>query len=105
MLTDLSATPIAEPLRRLASERRSGDLQVQSGRAVKTIFFDGGRAIFAASNLKKDRLGESLVAQGRITAEEYRQAEALLKGDRRLRIGEALGSFALPPRGGFPWAA
>ena len=90
MLTDLSTTPIAEPLRRLAVERRSGDLQVQCGRAVKTIFFDNGRAIFAASNLKKDRLGESLVAQGRITAEEYRQAEALLKGDRRKRVGDAL---------------
>jgi tetratricopeptide (TPR) repeat protein len=63
---------------------------VQSGRAVKTIFFDSGRAIFAASNLKKDRLGESLVAQGRITAEEYRLAESYLKGDRKLRIGDAL---------------
>ena len=91
MLTDLSTTPIAEPLRRLAAERRSGDLQVQSGRAVKTIFFDSGRAIFAASNLKKDRLGESLVAQGRITLEEYRQAESLLKqGTRRKRVGDAL---------------
>ena len=90
MFTDLSATPIAEPLRRLAASHRSGDLQVQSGRAVKTIFFDGGRAIFAASNLKKDRLGESLVAQGRITQEEYRQAEALLKEGRRKRVGDAL---------------
>ena len=90
MLTDLSATPIAEPLRRLAASHSSGDLQVQSGRAVKTIFFDGGRAIFAASNLKKDRLGESLVAQGRITQEEFRQAEALLKEGRRKRVGEAL---------------
>ena len=52
---------------------------MQSGRAVKTIFFDHGRAIFAASNLKKDRLGEALVALGRITDEEFRQAEALLR--------------------------
>jgi Flp pilus assembly protein TadD len=99
MLTDLSVTPIAEPLRQLAVERRSGDLQVQSGRAVKTIFFDNGRAIFAASNLKRDRLGESLVAQGRITAEEYRQAEAYLKGDRKLRIGEALVGAGLLQKG------
>jgi tetratricopeptide (TPR) repeat protein len=90
MFTDLSAVPIAEPLRRLAAGHRSGDLQVQSGRAVKTIFFDGGRAIFAASNLKKDRLGESLVAQGRISQEEFRQAEALLKEGRRKRVGDAL---------------
>ena len=61
MLTDLSVTPIAEPLRRLAAARSSGDLQVRSGRAVKTIFFDHGRVVFAASNLKKDRLGEALV--------------------------------------------
>jgi tetratricopeptide (TPR) repeat protein len=99
MLTDLAATPIAEPLRQLSIERRSGDLQVQSGRAVKTIFFDGGRAIFAASNLKKDRLGESLVAQGRITAEEYRQAEAYLKNDRKLRIGDALVGTGLVQKG------
>ena len=99
MLTDLSATPIAEPLRQLAAGRRSGDLQVQSGRAVKTIFFDGGRAIFAASNIKKDRLGESLVAQGRITDEEFRQAEALLKGNRTLRIGEALVGAGLLQKG------
>ena len=99
MLTDLSVTPIAEPLRQLAVERRSGDLQVQSGRAVKTIFFDGGRAIFAASNLKKDRLGESLVDQGRITAEQYRQAEAYLKGDRKLRIGDALVGAGLLQKG------
>jgi tetratricopeptide (TPR) repeat protein len=99
MLTDLSATPIAEPLRQLAVERRSGDLQVQSGRAVKTIFFDNGRAIFAASNLKKDRLGESLVAQGRITGEEYRQAEAYLKNDRKLRIGDALVGTGVVQKG------
>ena len=90
MFTDLSMTPIAEPLRRLAASHGSGDLQVQSGRAVKTIFFDGGRAIFAASNLKKDRLGESLVAQGRISQDEFRQAEALLKEGRRKRVGDAL---------------
>jgi tetratricopeptide (TPR) repeat protein len=99
MLTDLSTTPIAEPLRQLAVERRSGDLQVQSGRAVKTIFFDNGRAIFAASNLKKDRLGESLVAQGRITAEEYRQAEAYLKNDRKLRLGDALVGTGIVQKG------
>ena len=90
MLTDLSVTPIAEPLRQLAVERRSGDLQVQSGRAVKTIFFDGGRAIFAASNLKKDRLGEALVALGRITDDQYNQASALLGGERKRKFGEAL---------------
>ena len=90
MLTDLGTTPIAETLRSLAGARSSGDLQVQSGKTVKTLFFDHGRIVFAASNLKKDRLGEALVALGRITDEQFSQASALLGGERKRRFGEAL---------------
>src|SRR3954463_3883259 len=90
MLTDLATTPFAETLRTLAGTRASGDLQVQAGKVVKTIFFDHGRIVFAASNLRKDRLGEALVALGRITDEQYNQASALLGGERKRRFGEAL---------------
>src|SRR5262245_49349556 len=62
---NLATTPIAENLRRLAVERKSGDLHIRSGKLAKTIFFDHGRIVFAASNLRKDRLGESLIALGR----------------------------------------
>jgi tetratricopeptide (TPR) repeat protein len=57
---------------------------------VKTVFYDHGRLVFAASNLKKDRLGEALVALGRITDEEFNRVSALMKGDRKRRFGEAL---------------
>jgi tetratricopeptide (TPR) repeat protein len=92
MLTDLAATPIAETLRRLSEDRKSGDLQVRSGKTVKTVFFDHGRIVFAASNLKKDRLGEALVALGRITDEEFTRASALMEavGKHRRRFGDAL---------------
>lgn len=90
MLTDLATTPIAETLRRLSAERRSGDLQVRSGKVVKTVFFDHGRVVFAASNLKKDRLGEALIALGRITDDDFNRAAALMKKDRQRRFGEAL---------------
>jgi tetratricopeptide (TPR) repeat protein len=91
MLTDVALTPISETLRKLSVERRSGDLQVQSGRVVKTVFFDHGRIVFAASNLKKDRLGEALVALGRITDEQFTRASALLKEEGRTRrFGDAL---------------
>lgn len=90
MLIDLGTTPIAETLRALAGSRSSGDLQVQSGKAVKTIFFDHGRIVFAASNLRKDRLGEALVSLGRITDDQYNQASALLGGERKRKFGEAL---------------
>ncbi|HXB53379.1 MAG TPA: DUF4388 domain-containing protein [Vicinamibacteria bacterium] len=90
MLTELATTPVAETLRGLSADRRSGDLQVRSGKIVKTVFFDHGRLVFAASNLKKDRLGEALVALGRITDEEFNRVSALMKGDRKRRFGEAL---------------
>jgi tetratricopeptide (TPR) repeat protein len=91
MLVDLSSTPISEVMLRLSRERRSGDLQVRSGKIVKTVFLDHGRVVFAASNMKKDRLGEALVALGRITADEYNRATALMReGERRRRFGDAL---------------
>ena len=89
-LTDLATTSIAEPIRQLAGDRRSGDLQVRSGRLAKTVYFDHGRIVFAASNLRKDRLGEALMALGDITGEEYHRATALMSSQRRRHFGEAL---------------
>jgi tetratricopeptide (TPR) repeat protein len=88
--TNLATTPISETLRRLAVERRSGDLQVRAGKLAKTMFFDHGRIVFAASNLRKDRLGEALIALGRITDAEFREAQAIMKKARHRRFGEAL---------------
>jgi tetratricopeptide (TPR) repeat protein len=90
MLIDLAQTSLAGVIRRLSIERKSGDLQVRSGKLVKIAFFDHGRLVFAASNLKKDRLGEALVALGRITDEDFSRVSALMKGDRKRRFGEAL---------------
>lgn len=90
MLTDLSRQPLAETLRTLSAHRRSGELQARQGKLVKTLCLDHGRVVFAASNLKKDRLGESLVALGRITDEEFSRAQALMRGERKRRFGEAL---------------
>jgi len=90
MLTDIARSPISETIRKLSAERRSGDLQVRSGRMVKILFFDHGRLVFAASNLRRDRLGEALVADGRITQQEFDRVSALMRTDRGRRFGEAL---------------
>jgi tetratricopeptide (TPR) repeat protein len=90
MLTDIAQSPISETIRRLSAERRSGDLQVRSGRMVKIAFFDHGRLVFAASNLRRDRMGEALVADGRITQQEFDHVSALMRSDRGRRFGEAL---------------
>jgi Domain of unknown function (DUF4388) len=90
MLTDLAEKPISETVRRLAADRRSGDLQVRSGDVAKMVFFDNGRIVFAGSNLKKDRLGEALVSLGQITDRQFDRASGLMKEDRKLRFGDAL---------------
>jgi tetratricopeptide (TPR) repeat protein len=90
MLTDIARSPIAETVRKLSAERRSGDLQVRSGRMVKITFFDHGRVVFAASNLRRDRLGEALVADGRITQQDFDRVSGLMRADRGRRFGEAL---------------
>jgi tetratricopeptide (TPR) repeat protein len=98
MLTDVAVTPIAETMRRISAEHRSGDLQVRSGRMVKTAFFDHGRLVFAASNLKKDRLGEAMIEEGRITQEEFDRVSALMRGETSRRFGEALVRAGLGDR-------
>jgi len=90
MLTDIATSPISEVIHNLSAERTSGDLQVRSGRMVKIVFFDHGRLVFAASNLRRDRLGEALVADGRITQQEFDRVSALMRTDRSRRFGEAL---------------
>jgi tetratricopeptide (TPR) repeat protein len=97
MLTDIAASPIAETMRKVSAKHRSGDLQVRSGRMVKTAFFDHGRLVFAASNLKKDRLGEAMVADGKITQEEFDTVSALMRGERR-RFGDAMVKAGLADR-------
>jgi tetratricopeptide (TPR) repeat protein len=57
---------------------------------VKIVFFDHGRIVFAASNLRRDRLGEALVADGRITQQEFDFVSTLMRADRSRRFGEAL---------------
>jgi len=88
---DLATLPFAEVFRRVSAERLTGDLQVRAGRVAKTVFFDRGALVFAASNLRKDRLGEALVAVGRISERQFDDATNLMRmRDRRRRIGEAL---------------
>lgn len=91
MFTDLSSSPVSETIRNISADRATGDLTLSSGRAVKTIFFDHGRIVFAGSNVKSDRLGESLVAQGRLTEDDLHKAVTLMGGgSKRRRFGEAL---------------
>ncbi len=95
MLVDLAFTPISEVIRQISAERRSGDLSVRFDHETKTVIFDRGRLVFAASSLKEDRLGESLVAMGRISDDDFRRASLLMRRDHSRRFGEALVEMGL----------
>ncbi|MCB9564334.1 MAG: DUF4388 domain-containing protein [Kofleriaceae bacterium] len=62
----------------------AGDAAVE-----KAIYFDGGRPVFASSNLAADRMGELLYREGKITAEQYAGCRDLVSESGR-RMGEIL---------------
>jgi len=76
-------------LKRVADERRSGELQIVSGNWIKTIRVDDGAVRFAKSNMQQDRLGESMLAHECISKSDYRRASERMANDA-CRFGEAL---------------
>lgn len=84
----LARIALPEVLKTISLHELSGCLEVTSGRNVRTIYFDRGFIVFAASNSKSDRLGQCLLDAGKITEQELDLAASLMNGKRR--IGEAI---------------
>lgn len=82
------SVPFSEILSSIAANELSGDLQIISGRIIRTLYFDCGFLVFAASNRKKDRLGSRLLESGQVTEKELEMAFRLKRRNRR--IGEAM---------------
>ena len=76
-------------LKRVADEGRSGELQIVRGNWIKTIRVDDGAVRFAKSNMRQDRLGESMLAHEGISKIDYRLASERMTNDG-CRFGEAL---------------
>jgi hypothetical protein len=81
-------------LKRIASEEKSGDLQVSFGNGTKTIYLKEGSVVFAASNISDDRLGETMLERGSISEYEFILASSLMKTEGR-KFGEALVRIGL----------
>ena len=67
----------------------TGRVVFAAGPAEKVIHFEGGRPVFAASNLTHDRMGELLVREGKITREQHDRCQDLVRDTGR-RMGEIL---------------
>jgi hypothetical protein len=56
------------------------------------VYFDRGRPVFASSNEPRDRMGELLLREGKITAAQYERCHAVVTESGR-RMGEILVGF------------
>jgi hypothetical protein len=81
---DLDTTSVAELFRSLLASRETGILTLRNGEITKSIYIQKGRVVYAASTNPDERLGESLLVQGKITARQYLDASSLIRPGRRL---------------------
>ncbi len=58
----------------------------------RVVFFDQGRPVFASSSEPRDRMGELLVREGKITAAQYERCQVVALESGR-RMGEILVDF------------
>jgi len=66
----LSEQPPAELIREISLKGLSGTLRLQQQRVEVVVYFEDGRVIFAASNLRNLRLREYLQKQGLVSEKE-----------------------------------
>ena len=74
---------------------RRDDIDKSAGGAEvveKVVYFDQGRPVFASSSEPRDRMGELLVREGKITASQYERCQAVVAESGR-RMGEILVDF------------
>jgi hypothetical protein len=81
---------VAALLGRMALQRLTGRLTLRRGGVDKTITFDRGTPVLAASSDPQDRMGEMLVRQGRVTVAQQAQAAAMLATSEGRRFGGLL---------------
>lgn len=93
----LREASLADVVQLLYLGRRSGCLSVASERNFASIWFDDGWIIFAGMVSRSDRLGERLVASGRLTQaalDEAIAAQAAVPGQRLGAVLVRLGHLA-----------
>ena len=74
---------------RLFAAEFTGRVVFRRGAAEKVIYLEGGRPVFAASNLARDRMGELLLREGKITGDQLARCRDLVRDTGR-RMGEIL---------------
>jgi len=92
---------VPELMRSILSSGETGVFTFRNGDVTKSVFMHMGRVVYARSSDPDERMGESLLARGKITVRQYLEASQLIRPGRRLgtilvEMG-ALGSEDLLP--------
>lgn len=74
---------LPDVMRMIYTSRLTGELLLVKDVTRRRVFFELGRAIFASSNRKGDRLGEFLLRRGEISQTTFELVTASLTRDRR----------------------
>ncbi len=89
MQGSLSTLNVAELLLEIYLSGLTGILRLYQSDIKKGIYFKEGAIVFAHSNLKSERLGETLLRLGKITDDEFRVASVDVV-ERGKRLGKTL---------------
>ncbi len=81
---EIATSSVPELLRSLLNSGETGILSFRRGDLAKTLSLRRGRIVYAASNNLDERLGESLLVRGGISARQYFEASRLIRPNRRL---------------------
>jgi DNA-binding NarL/FixJ family response regulator len=79
-------------LAKMFAQASTGRIAFRRDEIEKVVFFDQGRPVFASSSEPRDRMGELLVREGKITASQYERCQAVVAESGR-RMGEILVDF------------
>jgi tetratricopeptide (TPR) repeat protein len=78
--------------------RRTGCLALADRNNFGTVYFEDGHIVYAAIVNRRDRLGDILLASGRISQEQLAAAIEQQRGDRERKLGEILVEQGALPR-------
>jgi curved DNA-binding protein CbpA len=85
---------LPELLRRIYVERRTAMLRCVRGEEQQSLRFRGGHIVNAHTNIKEDRLGETLVRRGLLSQDSLVRATEIVLREKR-KLGEVLADLGL----------
>lgn len=80
---NLKDRPLPQLLYQIHAARKTGTLIITLNELRKAILFENGMIISAYSNQREDSLGEVLLRSGRISVDEYLEAEGYVKQGKK----------------------